>query len=265
MKTKLATAAVCLVFCLLFSRPVELIADTNIFARASKDGKQFLVYAMTMAAKEDLAMILPIPTPKNSKEDVVNFISLEKYADFFKDMRAGFPVPRAAGGTKNSDKSDGDSLTLKVVTVGAYDATFVPAVKDFSRLDERFRLPTEVWDKLPQYKDYGFVVFKLKKTDKEKGAGKVHPMAFEFPRADSKKLFFPTVHIHDGKVHDKAGFDHALFCQQSGEDLMMKWVESPQPAGMFMNIEKSLGILEKDGHCYKRELRGQLKNEDIVV
>jgi hypothetical protein len=248
-----------------FSQPVDLIADTNIFARASKDGKQYLVYAMTMSAKEDLAMILPIPTPKDSKENAVKFINLEKYADFFMDMRGGFPVPKPPRALGDKSKDDGDSLTLKVVTVGAYDATFVPAVKDFSRLDERFRLPTEVWDKLPQYKDFGFVVFKLKKTEKEKGAGKVHPMAFEFPRADAKKLFFPTVHIHDGKVHDKAGFDHALYCQSSGEDLMMKWVESPQPAGMFMNIEKSLGILEKDGHCYKRELRGQLKNEDTIV
>ena len=245
-----------------FSQPVDLIADTNIFARASKDGKQFLVYAMTMSAKEDLAMILPIPTPKASKEDAVKFINLEKYADFFKDMRDGYPVPKPPRG---GDKNLGDNKALKVVEVGSYEASFVPAVKDFSRLDERFRLPTEVWDKLPQYKDYGFVVFKLKKTDKEKGAGKVHPMAFEFPRADSKKLFFPTVHIHDGKVHDKAGFDHALYCQSSGEDLMMKWQESPQPAGLFMNIEKSLGILEKDGHCYRRELRGNLKNEDTIV
>jgi hypothetical protein len=248
-----------------FSQPVDLIADTNIFARASKDGKQYLVYAMTMSAKEDLAMILPIPTPKASKEDAVKFINLEKYADFFKDMRDGFPVPRSLGDDTKGPKPGGAKDPLKVVEVGSYEASFVPAVKDFSRLDERFRLPTEVWDKLPQYKDYGFVVFKLKKTDKEKGAGKVHPMAFEFPRADAKKLFFPTVHIHDGKVHDKAGFDHALYCQQSGEDLMMKWQESPQPAGMFMNIEKSLGILEKDGHCYKRELRGNLKNEDTIV
>jgi hypothetical protein len=250
-----------------FSRPVELIADTNIFARAGKDGKQYLVYAMTMSAKEDLAMILPIPTPKASKEDAVKFINLEKYPDFFKDMRAGFPVKPLRGRAKGGDKRKDDSRsTIKVVEVGSYEASFVTAVKDFSRLDERFRLPTEVWDKLTQYKDYGFVVFKLKMTDKEKGAGKVHPMAFEFPRADAKKLFFPTVHIHDGTVHEKAGFDHALYCQASGgEDLMMKWEESRQPAGLFMNIEKSLGLLEKDGHCYRRELRGQLKNEDIIV
>ena len=251
-----------------FSKPVDLVADTNIFARAGRDGRQFLVYAMTMAAKEDLAMILPIPSPKDAKEDAVNFINLEKYPDFFKDLHAGFPVPKPPRNeaNKSDPKRDDSDPPLKVVSVGSFDASFVPRVKDFSRLDERFCLPAEVWDSLPQYKDYGFVVFKLKKTEKEKGSAKVHPMAFDFPRANAKKLFFPTVHIHDGKVHDKADFDHALYCQLSGEeDLLMKWEESPQPAGLFMNIDKSLGLLDKNGHCYRRPLRGKLKNEDILV
>jgi hypothetical protein len=182
-------------------------------------------------------------------------------------MRAGFPVPKDdSRGDKSLGPKPGSAPALKVVDVGAFEASFVPAVKDFSRLDERFRLPAEVWESLPQYKDYGFVVFKLKKTEKDKEKAKVHPMAFEFPRANPKKLFFPTVHIHDGKVHDKAGFDHALYCQQSGEeDLLMKWEESPQPAGMFMNIDKCQGLLEKGGHCYRLNLHGKLKNEDIIV
>ena len=107
-----------------------------------------------------------------------------------------------------------------MVEVGSFVASFVPTVKDFSRLDEQFRLPDGTWDKLPAYKDYGFAVFKLKK-----GEQKVHPMAFEFPRADKTRLFFPTVHIHDGKVHDQAGFDHVLYCQ--GVDTRMRWRESP--------------------------------------
>src|SRR5262249_62363241 len=143
-----------------FSRPVDLVANTNIFARASKDGRQFLVYAMTLSAKEDLSMILPLPTPKDAKEDAVKFINLEKYADFFTDLLAGFPIPKGNGrGPKPGDNHG----TLKVVEVGSFEASFVPQVKDFSRLDERFRLPAEGWDKLPQYKDYGFTVFKLKK------------------------------------------------------------------------------------------------------
>jgi hypothetical protein len=244
-----------------FSRPVDLVANTNIFARAGKDGRQFLVYSMTLSAKDDLAMILPIPTPKDAKEDDLKFINLEKYADFFKDMLAGFPVPKPPrGGDK--DKSDDKSNTLKVVEVGSYEASFVPQIKDFTKLDERFRLPTDVWEKLPQYKESGFAVFKLKK-----GASKVHPMAFDFPRANAKKLYFPTVHIHDGKVHEKADFDHWLFCQvgEGAATDILKWEESPQPAGLFMKIDKAEGLLLKDAHCYRLRMKGELKNEDVLV
>src|SRR5262245_17184670 len=75
-----------------FSKSVQKVADTNIFARTSKDERQYLVYSMLLSAKDELAMILPIPTPKDSKEDAVKFISLEKYPEFFKDMLSGFPA-----------------------------------------------------------------------------------------------------------------------------------------------------------------------------
>jgi len=238
-----------------FSKEAE-VAATNIFARPSKGYGQYLVYSMTLKAKEELAMILPIPTPNASKEDAVSFINLEKYPTFFEEMHDGFPIPRA--------KKDDDSKTpkplpkpkLKVVEVGSFVASFVPAVKDFSRLDEQFKLPEGVWDKLPQYKAYGFAVFKLKK-----GEQKVHPMAFEFPRTDKLKLFFPTVHIHDGKVHADADFDHSLYCQ--GVDTGMKWEESPQPASMFMTkLDRANGLVDGKGHIYRKHIVGSYKNED---
>jgi hypothetical protein len=78
-----------------FSRKVDHVADTNIFARASKDGRQFLVYSMHFEAADDLSMILPIPVPEHPKEDAVNFINLEKYPDFFSELRNGFPAPKS--------------------------------------------------------------------------------------------------------------------------------------------------------------------------
>jgi hypothetical protein len=243
-----------------FSRPVDRVAETNIFARSSKEGRQFLVYSMMLSAKEDLAMILPIPVPPKSKEDVVRFINLEKYPEFFSDMAKGFPRPATLG--RAEAKGTAAAPKLKVVDVGSFEASFVPQVKDFSRLDERFRLPEGVWEKLPMYKDYGFAVFKLKK-----GASKIHPMAFEFPRAKPERLFFPTVHIHDQKVHPSANFDHALFCQRAEIETepILKWEESQQPAGLFMKIKQAQGILDPDGHCYFLPIRGKHKNEDILV
>ncbi len=245
-----------------FSRPVKLVADTNIFARSSAEGRQYLVYSMRVDANEELAMILPIPTPKEPKEDAVRFINLEKYPNFFDEMRSGFPEPaasRAAGG-----KSLGRPLPaapLKVVEVGSFIASFVPAIKDFSRLDERFRLPTDVWESLPQYKDWSFTVFQLKK-----GEHKIHPMAFEFPRRSPDKIFFPTVHIHDGTVPKNARFDHMLFCQLTGGEIVSDWEESPQLAESFMKkIDEAKGIVSGSSHVYRKRMQGVFKNQDTVI
>src|SRR5262249_50959431 len=236
-----------------FSRPVDKVADTHIFARAGKDNKQFLVYSMYIKASEDLAMVLPIPTPKNAAEDAVRFLSLKDYADFFADMLKGFPTRGLSNrpGTKSKKKDDAEPK-LVVVKVGSFEASFVPKVSDFARLDERFRLPGSTWDALPAYTDYGFCVFKLAKGEK-----KIHPMAFEFPRADKNRLFFPTVHIHDGKIHKTATFDHILYCQKSGKEDTMSWTESPQLAGAFLKTGKAEGIVDKDAHVYRLMMRGK--------
>ena len=242
-----------------FSRPVDYVRATQIFARPAKGGGQYVVYSMNFKAADDLAMILPVPTPKASKEDAVTFINLEKYPDFFDDLRSGFPEPPAGRAKNGPPPPLAAAPKLKVVEVGSFVASFVPTVKDFARLDEQFRLPDGTWDQLPQYKDYGFAVFKLKK-----GEQKVHPMAFEFPRADGRKLFFPTVHIHDGKVHDRAGFDHVLYCQ--GADTGMRWQESPQPAEMFLKkLDQAKGVVDGKAHVYRLQMIGAYKNQDTWV
>lgn len=247
-----------------FSRPVQQVADTKIYARDSKDGKQFVVYSMLVSSKEDLAMILPIPTPKESKDDAVRFLNFQTYPKFFTDMANGFPEPKfnmpAFGGFAGGlGGGAAPPPPLKVVDVGSYEASFVPAVKDFARLDERFRLSSEVWDKLPMYKDWGFAVFKLKK-----GSRYIHPMGFEFPRANPKQLFFPTVHIHDGKVHPKAGYDHALYCQSESVK-MMGWRESVRPAGMFLSSPRLGALIDPRKHVYYLSMVGELKNEDVTI
>ena len=243
-----------------FSKTVDFVGNTNIFARGSKDGRQFLVYSMEFAAEEDLAMILPIPTPKASAEDAVKFISLKKYDAFFADLRKGFLEPR--GAKKDAPPAPGLGAALPVVEVGDFIASFVPAVKDFARLDEKFRLPAGVWDKLPQYKEFGFAVFKLKKPTEN--TSRPHPMAFEFPRADPKVLFFPTVHIHDGKVTEKAEFDHMLYCQVSG-DAPLKWDESEALADAFVKVKAAEGIVDGDAHMYRKLMKGRFDNKDVLV
>jgi hypothetical protein len=247
-----------------FSQPVISVSATNIFARASSKGRQFLVYSMSIKAKSNLAMILPLPVKTPAGEKDVEFIDLKGYPDFFADLHSGFlPPPPTLSASRGEAIPSDSSAKLEVVKVGDFEASFVPAAKDFSRLDERFRLPTDTWKKLPGYQTYGFAVFKLKP-----GAMTIHPMAFSFPRRDATTLFFPTVHIHDGKVHEKADFDHALYCQPHGDEhlsLGRDWAESAKLAGSFMRMEQAKGLIEAKQHCYKRELHGRLANRDTLL
>jgi hypothetical protein len=246
-----------------FSRPVESVTNTNLFARSARDGRQSLVYSMSVSSKEDLAMILPLPVPQGTAEDAVRFIDLKGYPGFFKDLKTGFPEPVGHGERDDKPRSPAlKSEPLRVVSVGDFEASFVPSVKDFARLDARFRLPDAAWDDLPGYRSHGFAVFKLRS-----GAKTVHPMAFEFPRLDPKRLFFPTVHIHDGKVHPKAAFDHSLYCQSlEGEALgLMTWQESGSPASRFVKTDLAQGLVDGARHVYLKTIRGEQKNEDTLV
>jgi len=246
-----------------FSRPVQSVSATNIFARSAEGGRQYLVYSMKLRAKEELAMVLPLPVISGSGEKAVTFIDLKGYAEFFADLSKGFPVPLGAVPTSRSlGAAPPPAAKLEVVAVGSFDASFVPTVADFSRLDERFRLPSGTWEKLPAYREHGFAVFKLKP-----GESKVHPMAFSFPRANPTELFFPTVHIHDGKVHDKAKFDHVLFCQRGTADLLnlLDWDESFRHTAAFMQVDKTNGVIDGGEHCYRRTLTGNLPNKDFIL
>ena len=208
-------------------------------------------------------MVLPLPVPKATAEDAVRFINLEEYSGFFADMAKGFPRPALAGAAGGfSRTAAAPPAPLAVVDVGSFEASFVPTVADFARLDKRFRLPDGTWEKLPGYKNYGFAVFKLKADQQN-----YHPMAFEFPRANPRQIFFPTVHIHDGEVHETADFDHELYFQLADADFSPKrgWIESRLPAGMFMNIKQAHGLLDKELHCYQKSVRGEQKNRDLVV
>ena len=176
-----------------------------------------LVYQMTYESEQENAMILPVPISLPAREDSVKFINLEQYEKFFHSIERSFPwrTKFSLGcGSKAVTASAKDAL--KVVEVGSYVASFVPKLGDFDRLDKRFTLPQKVWDQLPQYQDYGFAVFQLKE-----GSRQPHPMAFEFETRDETELFFPTVHVHDGEVHEKEHFQHWLYMQHAGLDLSL--------------------------------------------
>ena len=258
----------------IFTLPVLSVGDTRIFARFSGAGTQFLAYQMTYESEQENAMILPIPVRQPAKEDSVRFIDLEAYDDLLDVLDDGFPIkPRVSLGCGGMKFTATNDSALKVVEVGNYIASFIPTLGDFDRLEARFRLPKDVWDQIPQYEDYGFVVFQLKE-----GNQKPHPMAFEFETRDEQELFFPTVHIHDGEVHDKEYFHHLLYMQHAGFDSRVGdyinadvpdratgVIRSDKVAGEFCKTEKTDGVVLDDLLVHRKIVEGNLKNVDYRI
>jgi hypothetical protein len=191
-----------------------MVSDTRIFARLAAPGRQMLAYEMSFASAADTAMVLPLPVASRDEEHALRFIDLSARPDFFDrlaEMIWLFEETQVDGSGDLSSESSPVRAPLKVHEVGAFDASFVPSVGDFDRLDARFRLPVDIWGRLPLYRDYGFAVFKLRATGAS--ARHAHPMAFEFSTRLADKLFAPTVHLHDGRVSETACFDHIIYAQ----------------------------------------------------
>lgn len=252
-----------------FSRPVQRVEKTSIYARRSAPGRQVLVYSATVTARERLAMILPLPVPPGSGEGAVRFVALDGYPDLMRHVARGFePLMDFAARSGAPLRAP---QHLRVHQVGAFEASFVPTVRDFSRLDPRFSLPRSVWEALPAYADYGFAVFQLSGFERSgltrlfaRGATKtIHPMALELATRDPDRLFFPTVHVHDGEVHADADFDHVLYCE--ADRVPDGWEASECPLGEVVDVAKTKGLVDGDKPAARRVLQGSLPNTDTWV
>jgi hypothetical protein len=257
----------------IFSGSVDEVSSTRIFARKSDSGRQLLVYSMAFAAAADVAMVLPLPVPSGSAEKTVRFIDLSGYPKFFSDLDRAFPRKRSTS-TRGAFSLGLLSLeeTLVVHEVGSCEASFVPTRDDFSRLDPRFRLSDDVWQALPGYADWGFAVFKLGQMAELTG---VHPMAFEFPQRNPDQLFFPTVHVHNGRIEPWAAFDHRLYCQDADESRLdrwywsfhseFRWEQSSVALSEVMVADRAEGTVRPDRPCHRVAIRGSYANADVVV
>lgn len=242
-----------------FTGKVESVADTSIFARMGSQGKQFVVYSMTLTTREDVAMVLPIPVKAGTGEKAVQFFDFSAYPQFFEDLERVF-FPPSNGSKAPVAVVPTYRAPLEVVSVGAFDASYVPTIADFDRLDPRFRLSADAWKRMPAYEEFGFAVFKLKS-----GHTRVHPMAFSFPSADPRELFFPTVHIHDGRVHRTARFDHTLYGQGIREADGKVWTESPGLAGQHVKTKLTHAMVRPEQHVYRCRMQGRYQNGDVFV
>ena len=244
-----------------FSRPIAEVSGTSIFVRLDGD-RQALAYQMHLSSAEDVAMILPLPIALGHGEKAVEFVDLSEAPRLFEELGLCFWRPTRSAGADLATAAAGAAATLKVHRVGAYDASFVPAASDFGRLDERFRLPDAVLDRVPAYNDYGFAVFKLRK-----GAGEVHPLALRFITRAPERLFFPTVHVHQGDLPDEAAFDHTLYLQTPAHE-PPEWEKASRSVATVMSLGNILrrdptrGLIARDWSVYRLRIRGMQPNRD---
>lgn len=268
----------------LFTGDIRHVSGTRIYA-APREGEghyQRIAYAMTVELPAELAMVLPIPTPPSPAEDAVRFVDMSSCPSFLDDLDDLFEPPPQFQASRGSFGAP-QTLTLVVHDVGDFEASFVPTLRDFSRLDPRFRMPDGVWSKLPQYADWSFCVFKLKANDAPPPpkpgflasifgpppvpapalAQKRHPMAFDFPRRDPNEIFFPTVHVHDGEVHARAEFDHTLYAQPGGSSDPKGWARPSMGVEALPTAAKPFVRLDRP--MFRRRVQGMHPNHDITL
>lgn len=243
-----------------FSGRVEAVESTRIFARMVAPGRQALVYQMKVAAAAEVAMVLPLPVPPGAGEDAVRWVALDGYADFFVDVARAFPIPAAGPALAMAGYGPPQSA-LAVVTVGDFVASFVPGLSDFARLDPRFRMQPGTIDSVPSYADWGFAVFQLKPA--RGSMQEVHPMAFEFPTRFAQQLYFPTLHVHDGALHQHAVFAHSLYAQGIGDQA--GWARSMVPLSKTVDLARSRGLVDGDAPVSAASIAGLQVNQDTWV
>jgi hypothetical protein len=245
------------------------VSGTKIFARVEA-GIQHLVYSMSLTTPGDVAMVLPLPVGSRD-ENALGFVDLSGYDSFFEHLGSLFipeVEPQAKGGLSLSRSRQS---TLVVHQVGSFEASYVPSIQDFDRLDARFRLPKEVWDQRPEYAKFGFAVFKLKKGTE----AKIHPMAMRFPTFEPDSIFFPTLHVHDGRLQEIADFSHDLYFQLAngrapehrlpGTGRANPSRRSDGVAGSVIDAAKHEGLVDLERHVWHWPLFVELPNGDTRV
>lgn len=254
-----------------FSRPVGHVSATQIFARhvsqESGANRQALVYSMNVEIDEEVAMVLPIPVPPGSADDAVRFIDLSSYPKFFADMERAFQQGYRARSRGGPLAAASAKPKLRVHAVGAFVASFVPSPRDFDRLEERFRLAPAVFESRPDYGNWGFAVFQLAPRRGWLGRVKrqtIHPMAFTFPTRQPRALFFPTLHVHDGSVPEKAEFDHSLYCQSDDAVLTetMAFQRTKKPMGASVKAGRAAGLIDPDAVGLRTVVKFEQRNVD---
>lgn len=262
--------------CCFSGRQVALqVSNTRIYAQR-RGGRQLLVYEMRLATREPVAMVLPLHVAPGTGEDALRFVDLSGYPGLFDDLDRAFAPPPSRGPPPQAP-GPASAGRLRVEKVGAFEASYVPSLADFGRLDPRFRIDDSLWGRLPGYAAAGFAVFQL-----AAGEQRVHPMALEYPARWPECLYFPTVHIHDGELPARAVFDHSLYFQGFDEVVLgdrtfgargegevtfrrVQGTYSPRAIGACVDESRAAGLFDPQMHGFRLRAAGELRNDDTWI
>ncbi len=250
----------------IFTRPVRVAGATNIFARAAKDGRQFLAYNFRYEAADDFALILPLPTPPETLPTDVRFIDLSGYDSFFSDLRHGFPeLEREAEKVSLTDRIIEKVRDWLDIDPTRAAITFAPNPAALSHIADEFQVTPAVRRALDRFGATGCVCLKL-----TAGANRVPPLAIEFPRRQPDRLFFPTA-LAAGDVYEaRASFNYHLFgqlphCPPTWRSSTSSGDERLRLARDWLKVDKSSGLLAPDLPIVWQRLSGLHDNLDAYV
>lgn len=134
--------------------------DANIFCRLVAPRRQLLACSMSLSAHDELSLVLPLPVPVGCPAEEIRFVDLDDYPAFF-DCLARGSVRYPAGSRQHML----DRVRLPKAPVQVHVcAEFTTSLVDYhglEQLDPPIRLPEEVCDRFPTYRDYGFVVLRI--------------------------------------------------------------------------------------------------------
>jgi hypothetical protein len=237
----------------IFSRPVEAVADINIFARLSGN-RQLLVVALRMSSAVDTSFIIPLPVPRETETQPVRFLDISAGLGFFPGLRSGFQQKSNFRERRDADADEG-APTRRYIAAEPYEQCFVANINNFSVLEESAHFPAELSGAFSPYLDHAFAVFKLRAGHNVR----VLPMALEFETRHPGKLYFPTYRFYDGNIYPSCRFDSSLFCQHAEQS---GWDETRTVVDTFMHMEELEGVLSPNRlvQCYG--LNGELPNQD---
>ena len=189
----------------IITSTVNEVAKTRIYVSADEaNRRQLTVYSNYVSSSRENAMILPVPNPES-----IELLNFSNYPAFFEDLANCFQkrIPRGISNTLGFGLV---TETLPIYKVGSYQASIVPNLDEFDRLDfHTFKVDPNLYSFLDvHYRkgNFGFIVCSLMAGDHT-----YHPFAYTHGMHKSGRLFIPTMHYHPGHTHETGDWDHLIY------------------------------------------------------